>query len=74
MESANGKRSLSRFARTCKAFCDPALDVLWRELESLVPIIGLFPNDIMKKARKPGIGLVGQILAYLTCSDLMIHN
>jgi hypothetical protein len=60
MESSNGKRTLSRFARTCKAFCDPALDVLWRELDSLVPIIGLFPNTIMKKARKPGFGLVSE--------------
>lgn len=58
LESANGKRTLSRFARTCKAFCGMSLDVLWRELDSLVPIIGLFPNNIMKKARKPGFGLV----------------
>jgi len=74
MESSNGKRSLSRLARTCKAFCDLALDVLWRELESLVPIIGLFPNDIMKRARKPGFGLVSQTLAYPACSDLMMYH
>jgi len=74
MESSNGKRSLSRFARTCKAFCDLALDILWRELDSFVPIIGLFPNDIMKKARKPGFGLVSQTLAYPACSDLMVHH
>ncbi|KAF9448178.1 hypothetical protein P691DRAFT_781397 [Macrolepiota fuliginosa MF-IS2] len=58
LESANGRRALSRVARTCKAFCGLALDVLWRELDSLVPIIGLFPNNIMKKARKPGFGLI----------------
>ncbi|KXN86774.1 26S proteasome non-ATPase regulatory subunit 12 [Leucoagaricus sp. SymC.cos] len=58
VESSNGKRTLSRFARTCRAFCGPALDVLWRELDSLVPIIGLFPHNIMKKPRKPGFGLI----------------
>lgn len=74
VESPNGRRSLSRFARTCKAFCDPALDVLWRELDSLIPIIGLFPNNIMKKARKPGFGLVSQTLTRSTCGDLMMHH
>ncbi|KAF5352434.1 hypothetical protein D9756_006038 [Leucocoprinus leucothites] len=58
VESSNGKRTLSRFARTSKAFCGPALDTLWRELDSLVPLIGLFPNNLMKKARKPGFGLI----------------
>lgn len=66
LESSNGKRMLSRFARTCKAFCGPALDILWRELDSLVPVIGLFPNNIMKKARRPGFGLVSGIATCVT--------
>lgn len=56
LESPNGKRTLSRLARTCRAFCEPALSVLWRELDSLIPIIGLFPGHTLKKARKPGMG------------------
>ncbi|KAI9461743.1 hypothetical protein HD554DRAFT_2290368 [Boletus coccyginus] len=56
-ESPNGRRSMSRLARTCKAICEPALDVLWRELDSLLPLISLFPSNIMKKARRPGLGL-----------------
>ncbi|OBZ79449.1 26S proteasome non-ATPase regulatory subunit 12 [Grifola frondosa] len=31
LESPNGRRSLSRLARTCKAFKEPALNVLWRD-------------------------------------------
>ena len=58
IESPNGRRSMSRLARTCKAMCEPALNVLWRELDSLLPLISLFPNNIMKRARRPGLGLV----------------
>ncbi|KAF8973596.1 hypothetical protein BDZ97DRAFT_1775888 [Flammula alnicola] len=57
LDSPNGRRSLSRLARTCRAFADPALDVLWRELDSIIPIIGLFPGHLLKKTRKPGMGL-----------------
>ncbi|KAF9460149.1 hypothetical protein BDZ94DRAFT_1300130 [Collybia nuda] len=56
LESPNGKRALSRLARTCRAICEPALNVLWRELDSLVPILGLFPGHLLRKARKPGLG------------------
>ncbi|KDQ63362.1 hypothetical protein JAAARDRAFT_120795 [Jaapia argillacea MUCL 33604] len=57
LDSPGGKRSLSRLARTCKAICDPALNILWRDLDSIVPLIGLFPNNILKRARRPGLGL-----------------
>jgi hypothetical protein len=60
LESPNGKRSLSRLARTCRALSEPALNILWRDLDSLVPIIGLFPGHLLKKAKKPGLGLVSQ--------------
>ncbi|KAJ6575370.1 hypothetical protein B0H19DRAFT_933484 [Mycena capillaripes] len=57
LESTNGRRALSRLARTCRAWLDPALNVLWRELDSLVPVIGLFPPHLLKKTRRPGLGL-----------------
>lgn len=58
LDSPNGRRSLSRLARTSRAFADPALNVLWRDLDSVVPIVGLFPGHLFKKARKPSMGLV----------------
>lgn len=68
LDSPNGKRGLSRLARTCKAMSEPALNVLWRELDSLIPIIGLFPSPLMKRARKPGMGLVStSAVNLLTC-------
>ncbi|KAI6107506.1 hypothetical protein EDD16DRAFT_1838502 [Pisolithus croceorrhizus] len=56
-DSPTGRRSISRLARTCKAICEPALDVLWRELDSLLPLIALFPNNLLKRTRRPGLGL-----------------
>lgn len=58
LEAPNGKRMVSRLARTCRAFCEPALNVLWRDLDSLVPILWQFPGHLLKKARKPGMGFV----------------
>lgn len=57
-----GKRSVSRLARTCKSFCEPGLNVLWRELDSLVPIIALFPSHLLKRVRRPGLGFVSALL------------
>ena len=58
LDTPGGRRSLVRLARTCKAFRDPALDLLWRDLDSLTPLLGLFPSAILKRARRPGLGLV----------------
>ncbi len=58
LETTGGRRSVSRLARTCKAFKEPALDVLWRDLDSLTPLLGLFPSTLLKRARRPGLGLV----------------
>ncbi|KAK2461608.1 hypothetical protein APHAL10511_006071 [Amanita phalloides] len=57
LDSPGGRRSLSRMARTCRTFCEPALNLLWRELDSFAPLAGLFPN-LMRKAHKPSWGLV----------------
>lgn len=61
IDTPGGRRSISRLARTCKGFCEPALNVLWRELDSLAPILGLFPNHLLKRVRRPGLGLVGKM-------------
>ncbi|KAI0656460.1 hypothetical protein C8Q70DRAFT_335619 [Cubamyces menziesii] len=38
------RRSLASAARTCKSFHEPALRVLWRQLESLIPFFSLLPS------------------------------
>lgn len=62
-DTPNGDRTVARLARTCKAFNEPAVDVLWKELDSLLPLIGLFPTYIMKRARRPDLGLVRPCLS-----------
>ena len=57
-DTPSGSRTVARLARTCKSFNEPAMDVLWNELDSFLPLIGLFPGYIMKRARRPGLGLV----------------
>ncbi|KAJ7476430.1 hypothetical protein FB451DRAFT_1557344 [Mycena latifolia] len=37
------KSALASIARTCKAFTEPALDLLWRELTALLPLLKLLP-------------------------------
>ncbi|KAJ7673981.1 hypothetical protein DFH06DRAFT_752203 [Mycena polygramma] len=40
---------LATLARTCKAFSSPALDLLWRNQRSLVPILRCMPDDVWDK-------------------------
>ncbi|KIK70804.1 hypothetical protein GYMLUDRAFT_148494 [Collybiopsis luxurians FD-317 M1] len=57
IDTPGGKRTVSRLARTCRTMSEPALDLLWKELDSLLPLIGLFPPNLLKRVRKPGLGL-----------------
>lgn len=38
-----GQRALARSARVCKAFAEPALDVLWRELDDFLVLLRILP-------------------------------
>ena len=58
LETPGGRRSVSRLARTCKGLSDPALKALWRELDSLAPLLSLLPNNLFKRPRRPGLGFV----------------
>ncbi len=62
LDAPGGRRMLCRLARTCKAFKDPALDLLWRDLDTVIPLVTLFPNALLKRARRPALGLVRSIL------------
>ncbi|GBE81877.1 hypothetical protein SCP_0402510 [Sparassis crispa] len=45
------RHSLSRLARTCRVLKEPSLSVLWRHLDSLKPLVNLFPNVIQRTFR-----------------------
>ena len=41
---AQNRKNLLSAAKTCKAFLEPALDLLWRVLPSLLPLLLLLPS------------------------------
>ncbi|KAF8841130.1 hypothetical protein BDN67DRAFT_967624 [Paxillus ammoniavirescens] len=45
--SETGRPDLARLARTCRSFSEPALDVLWRDQSSLLPLVMCFPQRIL---------------------------
>ncbi|EJD03704.1 uncharacterized protein FOMMEDRAFT_167038 [Fomitiporia mediterranea MF3/22] len=56
LETPGGRRTVSRISRTCKAVSEMALNSLWKELDSLLPLLSLFPGHLFKRARRPGQG------------------
>ncbi|KAL6301618.1 hypothetical protein BKA93DRAFT_454041 [Sparassis latifolia] len=45
----SGRRTLSRLACVSKELKEPALALLWRELDSFVPLLLLFPPRLLKR-------------------------
>ncbi|KAG2358612.1 hypothetical protein BDR07DRAFT_1379257 [Suillus spraguei] len=41
-----GIKDMARVSQVCKTFRDPALDFLWRNLDSLLPLLRLLPLEI----------------------------
>lgn len=50
-ELSDDKPTLARSARTCRAFYDISLNILWRNLESVAPLQKLVPRH---EAREDG--------------------
>ncbi|KIJ06202.1 hypothetical protein PAXINDRAFT_92362 [Paxillus involutus ATCC 200175] len=45
--SENPYPELARLARTCRSFHEPAIDLLWYEQPSLLPLVMCFPREIL---------------------------
>lgn len=45
---AQDRRLLAHLARTCKAFSEPALDVLWHTQTSIVPLVRCLPSNALE--------------------------
>ncbi|KAG1846077.1 hypothetical protein DFJ58DRAFT_664029 [Suillus subalutaceus] len=54
------RKTLLALALTCKSFTEPALDLLWRHLGRLEPLIRCLPQSLWKQN---GNRLVSQALA-----------
>ncbi|EDR02354.1 uncharacterized protein LACBIDRAFT_332416 [Laccaria bicolor S238N-H82] len=58
---ARRSATLASLARTCRAFEGPALDVLWREIEGLRPLLCTMPSDLFEiqaKDSSPPVNLL----------------
>jgi hypothetical protein len=44
IESDDGSETLRGLGRTCKAWTDPALDLVWMRLASVVPLLQVIPG------------------------------
>lgn len=47
------KKDVYRLALTCKAFSEPALDALWREISGMMDLIHLLPADLWHSGEDP---------------------
>ena len=67
------RKTLLALALTCKSFTGPALDLVWRELIGLGPLIRCLPPTLWKlEKEKAGLKLVSQILAHIReCANLL---
>lgn len=54
------KGDLARLARTCRAFMDPALDVLWRTQCTLGPLVKCLPGHLWTRGACDEINLIGK--------------
>ncbi|KAH9913354.1 hypothetical protein B0H21DRAFT_385867 [Amylocystis lapponica] len=55
------RRTLAKTARVCKAFSDPALNILWRHLFTLLPLFNLFPVSLLTFPGDPKYCLDGEV-------------
>ena len=66
-----GKREVYRLALTCKAFSEPALHAVWREIHGLVILIYLLPAKLWRGIEAPADA---EINVLLQSFDWAHHN
>ncbi|RDB21734.1 hypothetical protein Hypma_010795 [Hypsizygus marmoreus] len=59
-----GLRTLAGVARTCRAFSDPALDLLWRSRSSIAPLIRVMPDDLWMECESLQQGRRVKVIKY----------
>ena len=60
--------TLAHAAQTCKALSDPALDVLWREVDDVIQLLSIFPSFVKTSLRNE------TIYVSLTCLNGTVRN
>ena len=57
LQSEGGQKSLAALAISCRTFQDPALDVLWRRLPCIGPLVRCLPSDAWEVKPEAADGL-----------------
>jgi hypothetical protein len=52
-EGRLGKDEVYNLALTCKAFSEPALDAIWRDIYGLMDLVNLLPADLWRGSDAP---------------------
>jgi hypothetical protein len=60
-----GARGVLPLLKTCKVFYEPALDILWRDLDTMAPLVMCLPGDVWKIKKKL---LVNPLISYFIAS------
>lgn len=48
------RRTNCKLALTCRAFYGPAMDIIWKSLETFIPMIECMPRDLLAVTRPEG--------------------
>jgi hypothetical protein len=43
------RTTIAALARTCRTFKEPALDVLWKDIDGFRPLISYFPECVVER-------------------------
>jgi hypothetical protein len=43
------RTTIAALARTCRTFKEPALDVLWKDIDGLKPLVSCFPECVVER-------------------------
>ena len=68
-DGAYDSKMLARLARTCKAFQDPALDILWHAQKTLLPLLKCLPPNAWAVKERKFVSHISQ-----ACFSLVSHT
>ena len=73
------KRDCSRVALACKTFYEEAMDVIWADVESLVPFVRCMPPEILTETTRNGshgrdVTIVSSYSVAISCLDPLIRD
>lgn len=60
VDGARGAREVLALMKTCKVLYEPSLDILWRDLDCLAPLVMCLSQDVWKVRNKLLVGILSR--------------